>query len=61
MQMQENNGGVEIMTSHKYFRHLEKLNQAIIFLAKIDSVTCDIEEQEKSESCNESSSFKNVE
>ena len=47
--MQENNGGVEKMSTVKYFKNLEKLNQAIIFLANIDSVTCDINELEKKE------------
>ena len=58
--MQENNGGVEKMTTHKYFKYLEKLNQAIIFLANIDNVTCDIEEHDKN-SMKESSSYKNIE
>lgn len=59
--MQENNGGVEKMSTVKYFKNLEKLNQAIIFLANIDSVTCDINELEKKETLKESSSIKNIE
>ena len=58
--MQENNGGVEKMSTHKYFKNLEKLNQAIIFLANIDNVTCNIEEGDK-DSMKESSSYKNME
>ena len=59
--MQENNGGVEKMSTVKYFKNLEKLNKAIIFLANIDSYTCDINELEKKETLKESSSIKNIE
>lgn len=59
--MQENNGGVEKMSTVKYFKNLEKLNKAIIFLANIDSDTCDINELEKKETLKESSSIKNIE
>lgn len=49
------------MSTVKYFKNLEKLNKAIIFLANIDSDTCDINELEKKETLKESSSIKNIE
>ena len=45
------------MSTTRYFEIIEKLNEAISFLAKIDSVTCDLKEDLEEKILSESSSI----